>query len=402
MRIAYLTQSYPPMISGAAIAAQQIAEAMAQRGHNVLVIAASDRENAYHTYKKNITILRLRSFNNPLRVGQRLIAYPLFDVIKALKRFKPDIIHAHEPLLMGYLALNYAKHARIPTSLTIHQLPWFVASYLPTQLKPIVEKPLWIYARILLKRYTSLIVPTQTIAKIVEEQTELRPHVISYGLDLQAFHPTISHDCRAAVRKKLNLSSEIPLLLHVGRLDTDKRVDKVIRAAVPAVRKTEAHFLIVGDGSQKNRLIRLCRELGIEKRVHFSGFIHPAKLPEIYQSASLFVTASEIETQGIVLLEASACGLPIVAFDVTCISEIVHDNKNGFLIKPGNIDAFSQAIIELLRAPSRSRFMGRQGHLIAKKHDVQITFSLHANLYQRMIKQTRLEYEKHKNVLLNW
>ena len=95
MRIAYLTQSYPPMISGAAISAQQIAEALSNRGHKVMVIAASDKEFAYHTYKENITIMRLRSFNNPLRVGQRFIPNPRHRVMKALKQFKPDVIHTH-------------------------------------------------------------------------------------------------------------------------------------------------------------------------------------------------------------------------------------------------------------------------------------------------------------------
>ena len=259
MRIAYLTQSYPPMISGAAISAQQTAEAMANRGHKVLVIAASDREYAYHTYKNNITILRLRSFTNPLRVGQRFIPNPRYRVMKSLKQFKPDVIHAHEPLQMGALALSYAKHTRIPVTLTTHQLPGFVASYLPDKLKPIIKKTFWMYARISLKRYTSLISPTLTIAAIIERMIGLTPNVISYGLDLKTFHPVHHPDLVSASRKKLNLPSNIPLLLHVGRLDADKSVDNVIRAAGPAIRESDARLLIVGDGKQKRHLIRLCR-----------------------------------------------------------------------------------------------------------------------------------------------
>ncbi|HSG45580.1 MAG TPA: glycosyltransferase, partial [Anaerolineales bacterium] len=241
MRIAYLTQSYPPMISGAAISAGQTAEAMANHGHKVMVIAASDKEYAYYTYKDNLTIIRLRSFTNPLRVGQRFILNPRRRVMNALKQFKPDVIHAHEPLQMGALALNYAKYTRIPVTLTTHQLPWFVASYLPKKLKPIIEKTFWTYARISLKRYTDLISPTQTIATIIEEMTGLRPNVISYGLDLRIFHPPLHPDHGTASRKKLDLPSKVPLLLHVGRLDADKSVDNVIRAAAPAIRESEAH-----------------------------------------------------------------------------------------------------------------------------------------------------------------
>lgn len=387
MRIAYLTQSYPPMISGAAISAQQTAEAMAQRGHQVLVVAASDREFAYHTYKDNITVLRLRSFNNPLRVGQRLIANPRFKVIKALKQFKPDVIHTHELIQMGSLALNYAKRRHIPVTVTAHQLPKFVASYLPKPLKSITEKTLWKYARISLKRYSSVITPTKTVARIIEEQTGLKPNVISYGLDTQTFHPPHSSDDGTVSRHKLNLPLNVPLLLHVGRLDSDKSVDNVIRAAAPAVRASEAHLLIVGDGCQKSRLIQLCRELGIEKKVHFTGFITPSSSPEVYRMANVFVTASEIETQGIVLLEAAASGLPIVAVNATCIPEVVQDQFNGFLVAPGDNRAFSKALLTLINDPKGSCEMGLNGRILIIEKDIQNTWVLHENLYGEMCNQ---------------
>jgi len=387
MRIAYLTQSYPPMISGAAISAQQTAESMAKRGHQILVIAASDREYPYHTYKENITVLRLRSHKNPFRVGQRLMLYPHNRVMRLLKQFQPEVIHAHDPLQMGMLALEYASRARIPVTLTTHQLPWFVASYLPKQLKPIIEMVLWTYARINLKRYTSIISPTQTIAEIIERKTGLKPNVISYGLDLQTFRPPLPSDPEPAACSRLNLPVNVPIILHVGRLDTDKSVDKVIRAAASAILKSEAHLLVVGDGCQKNPLVRLCRELGIEKRVHFTGFIPPAGLPEIYRMANIFVTASEIETQGIVLLEAAASGLPIVAVNATCISETVHNNVNGFLVEPGDVTALDHAITSLLNHPNRACTMGRKGRMLVEGHGIQNTWALHESLYKDMSKQ---------------
>jgi glycosyltransferase involved in cell wall biosynthesis len=376
------------MISGASISAQQTVEAMAQRGHKVLVIAASDREIAYHTYKENITILRLRSFNNPLRVGQRFVLLPHHRVMKALKQFKPELIHTHEPLLMGKLALKHANRARIPVTLTAHQLPWFAASYFPVQLKPIIEKTIWTYVRISLKRYTTLIAPTQSIGSIIEEETGLKPKVISYGLDLRTFHPPLSPDEETVSRNRLNLPLNIPLLLHVGRLDADKSVENVIRGAAPAIHESEAHLLIVGDGCQKSRLIRLYRELGIERQVHFTGFIDPAHLPEIYRMANIFVTASEIETQGIVLLEAAASGLPIVAVDATCISEIVHDQINDFLVQPGDIRGFGDAITTLIHDPNRSFTMGSNGRILVNKHDIQNIWVIQENLCREMTGQT--------------
>jgi len=385
MRIAYLSQSYPPMISGAAFFARDLAEAMARRGHQVLVIAASDKKYPYLDQKENLAVLRLRSFFNPMRVGQRFLLYPRRDVMKALREFQPDVIHMHEPLQMGLLGLEYGKRANIPTTLTLHQLPWFVASYLPERIRPSVEAVLWTYARWLLKRFTSIIAPTQTISTIIMQMIGLDTNVIGYGLDLDIFHSSLSPDRESAARQKWNLPPGTPLILHVGSLDTDKRVDRVILAAARVMRESAAHLIVVGDGQQKKYLIQLCKNLGIAERVHFTGFVLTGQgLPEIYRMANLFVTASEIETQGIVLLEAAASELPLVAVRATCIPEIVHHEINGYLAEPGDIHALAESMGRILKNPRLASAMGKQSRTLAERHDAQIKLEKHEKLYQQL------------------
>jgi 1,2-diacylglycerol 3-alpha-glucosyltransferase len=255
------------------------------------------------------------------------------------------------------------------------------------------------YARISLKSYSNLVSPTQTIATIIEGMIGLTPDVISYGLDLKTFHPPQHPGLVTASRKKWDLPSNIPLLLHVGRLDTDKSVENVIRAAAPAIRESDAHLLIVGDGKQKQNLIRLCKEMSIKERVHFTGFIHPSNLPEIYRMANIFFTASEIETQGIVLLEAAASGLPIVAVDATCISEVVHDQINGFLIRHRDINAFSKALLTFINDPNGSYAKGLNGRILVSEHHIQNTWTLHENLYREMIKRAK---DQHATKTSGW
>ena len=116
MRITYLAQSYPPMVSGAAIAAEQLANEMANRGHQVLVISASDRDHPYLTLQNNLQVLRLKSIHNPLRVGQRFLLFPQYHVRQAIEEFQPEIIHSHEPLQMGLLGLACSHRAGVPIS----------------------------------------------------------------------------------------------------------------------------------------------------------------------------------------------------------------------------------------------------------------------------------------------
>lgn len=395
MRIAYLAQAYPPMISGAALFAQWIAEAMAQRGYPVLVIAASDREHTYCTQNGNLTILRLHSLHNPMRIGQRFLINPRRLVMKALGDFHPEIIHTHDPLQLSLLGIEYAKRAGIPIILTVHQLPWFLASYLPTFLRAGTEGVLWMYARWLAhNKFTSVITPSQSIAHLVKRMTGLSTEMIPFGLDLQRFHPLLSSDEESSTRRKWNMPLHVPILLHVGRLDTDKRVDRVIHAVARPVHETDAHVLIVGDGTRKPALIKLCKSLGISDRVHFLGYVSIQDgLPEIYRIANLFVTASEIEIQSLAMLAAAASGLPIVAVRATSNHEIVHHGINGYLAESGDLNGLSHAISLLLRDPQKANSMGRSSLILVANQTLNHTSEAHERFYRRLIWQLRTQKE---------
>jgi 1,2-diacylglycerol 3-alpha-glucosyltransferase len=326
-------------------------------------------------------------------------------VLKALREFDPEIIHVHEPLQLGWIGLEYAERAKASVILTIHQIPSFVAIYLPSVLRAPATTLLWSYACWLTNRFTSLITPTQTTSKLVTRRTGLQVNTISSGIDLELFYPAPASDPAIAVRAKWNLPSDAPILLHVGRLDTEKCVERVIQAVVGTLAQTVAHMLIVGDGSQKNHLIKLCHELGIAERVHFTGFISAqAGLPEIYRAASLFVTASEIETQGIVLLEAAASGLPIVAVHATSIPEIVHDGINGYLTESGDIHGMANAMTLLLDGPDKAKLMGRASRVLAEKHEFTDTSDAHEKLYGGLIKHARVKrlLTKHRSCNCWW
>ena len=390
MRIAYLTQSYPPMISGAALVVEQLAKGMAGSGHKVLVIAASDTSSTYLTEDRNLTVLRLKSVHNPQRVGQRFTPYSRRSVTNALHKFKPEAIHSHEPLPISLPAIRYAGKMNVPTVITIHQLPPTATRHLPGYLQVVMEKLLWKYGRWYSKKFTALITPTETTSLEVVKILGRTAHTISNGIDLRTFHPPRPDDDQAAIRKKWNLPPDVPILLHVGRLDPDKNVERVIQAAAPILSEMNAHLLIIGDGVRKPSLMDLCDSLGITARIHFTGFISAKQgLPEIYRIAHLFVTASEIETQGLVLLEAAASGLPIVAVRATCIPEIVHDGVNGFLAEPGEVSGLSQGISILLRDRAKAARMGEDSLALARQHDNRFTIEAHVRLYDQLIERAQ-------------
>jgi 1,2-diacylglycerol 3-alpha-glucosyltransferase len=142
---------------------------------------------------------------------------------------------------------------------------------------------------------------------------------------------------------------------------------------------------VIGDGEHHEDLVNLAEQLGIGEHSHFPGFVSPTgDLPELYRLASVFTTASEIETQGLVLLEALASGLPVVAVDATCIPELVIDGKNGFLVPPRDTDAMADRLDTIISNHSLSERMGRFGQAVVQEHSSTTALNKHEALYQEL------------------
>jgi len=381
------------MISGAALVVENLANGMAESGHEGLVIAASDTSRTYTVRKGNLTVLRLKSVHNPTRVGQRFTPYSRQAVTTALQEFKPEAIHSHEPMPISLPAIRYAGEMNVPTVLTIHQLPTTATRQLPGSLQVRMENLLWRYARWYTKKFMALITPTETTSIQVRRILGRSVTTISNGIDLQTFHPPLRNEDGAITRQNWDLPPDVPILLHVGRLDPDKYVERVIQAAAQVMDGNNAHLLIVGDGVRKATMMNLCESLGISDRVHFTGFISTKQgLPELYRIARLFITASEIETQGLVLLEAAASGLPIVAVRATCIPEIVHNGVNGFLAEPGDVEGLGRGMSTLLNDENKAARMGKASLALAQHHDNRYTIEAHEKLYYQLIERAQLVY----------
>jgi glycosyltransferase involved in cell wall biosynthesis len=375
------------MVSGAALVAQRLAEGLAARGHSVLVIAASDRGAAYSADGAGVRQVRLPSVSNLLRAGQRVVLWSHRRVAAALREFQPDVLHLHDPSPLGLSGLRIAHALGIPVVLTLHQLPWFVAAYVSPALRPIVESGLWAYYAGPLRRCNALVTPSHTIADRVQARGFRRPLVISNGVDLQRFSPCpATADEDAALRHKYGLASDLPVILYVGRLDVDKQVALVVRAAARAMRDTAAQLLVVGGGTERAALIELSRQLGIEDRSHFPGYVPLAgELPGLYRLATVFVTASEIEIQSSVVLEAAASGLPVVTVRASSMPEFVRDGETGYLVPPRDIEMLAERLVRLLREPDRARAMGQAGRALAEQHSPTRSLEAHQELYRRLI-----------------
>jgi glycosyltransferase involved in cell wall biosynthesis len=150
--------------------------------------------------------------------------------------------------------------------------------------------------------------------------------------------------------------------------------------------KLDAHFVVVGDGTERKNLEELAGNLGVKDHTTFINFIphNDSLLPKIYQTASLFVNPCPCETLSVAVLEAEATGLPIVVANSGALKEVVGNNKNGLLFQPKNHQDLAKKIITILKNESLAKKMGEESLKKVNNHLVKHTYNKFENIYQSL------------------
>lgn len=389
MRIAMVCQSYPPMVSGIAVAVRHLAEGLAHRGNDLLVLSASDRKDPYGEVRNGVQLIRLSSIPTPARRGQRWSWWSRDEVERHLDEFRPEVLHLHDPFLGAMVMPGYARDRGIPLIATAHALPIYPAAQFPDLpgLRTLVEAALWSFGSDLIAQCQAVVAPSRFTARQVDEHGGPGATVISNGVDLDRFRPGPATPAqRRQLAKRYGIDPDRPIILHVGRVDREKNVDDVVRAAFLAVTSIDAQLVVVGDGNRREDVEALADSLGIGERSRFVGFVEPdGDLPDLYRAGTLFVIASELESEGIVVLEAAACGLPIVAVNATSMPELVEETGCGFLVQPGDVQAMAARIVDILRDPTRRAALSAAALRMAQHHSLERTLQDHESLYRSLL-----------------
>jgi len=187
---------------------------------------------------------------------------------------------------------------------------------------------------------------------------EGKVRIVPNGVDPEKFKPTAD---RETARRQFGLRNE-PCVLFVGSLIHRKGLPFLVEAAKKIVKdRTETQFLIAGEGPLRNQLGMSIEKANLSRNFKFLGNLNDDKLPVLYGCADVFALPSIQEGQGIVLLEAQACGKPIVAFDIGGVNEAVRDRETGLLVKLGNTEEFADALLKLISGKALQQKMGANG-----------------------------------------
>lgn len=402
MKILIASAVYYPMINGVAVFSHNLAVGLAERGHEVLVICPSQNGKNYTETVDGVNVNYLRSVQAKIypdqihelggrkrffyKHGFRVSVFPQPEVRKILKKFRPDVVHVQVSDPIGLSVVYFAKKYRIPVVTTEHNQPEVITE--PLKIPMLVKKPMnALLAAYFVNRQSKsdfVTMPTkQAISNLIlsrDKEFSVPVAAVSNGVDLKNFKPgPVSKE----LYRKYGLKENYLTVLNLGRLDPEKNVGAVIEAFLMAEKEVKnIQLAIVGDGVDRPRLEKLAKA---SQNVHFLGRITPPELYVVYRLGNVFATASEIETQGIVLIEAAATGLPLIAVDKGAVSEVCINNENGYLCQPNDIEGISKAMRVILSDQALREKFAKKSLEIAHEHDFENTLDKFENIYNKVI-----------------
>lgn len=342
MRVALVSEVFLPAVDGVVTRLRRTLEELPRAGDEVLMIAPAGGPDSY----AGVPVLGVRGLRVPLYPDgdgypPKRVALPGPALSRALRAWRPDVVHAIQPVLLGVGAVAWARRNRVPLVASYHaHLPSYARLYRLGWL----EAGGWRYLRSLHNcAAVNLATSRATLAELAMHRVR-RLALWPYGVDLERFGPD-----RARAEWRARLTGGRPertILLYVGRLAREKTVERLVEAVRG---RPDVALAIVGDGPLRAELQRCFAGTPTT----FLGFLGGDELAAAYASADLFVMPSQTETLGMVTLEAHASGLPVIAADSPAARELVAHDVDGLRFDSATPGSLAAAVRRLAGDPAR-------------------------------------------------
>ncbi len=374
MNILMMTNTYKPILGGLEKSIECFTRELRAERHRVIIVAP-EYEGA-EPEEDVIRIPAIQHFNGSDFSVQLPIPGALSD---ALGNFRPDIIHSHHPFLVGDTALRMASKYNVPLVFTHHTLYEENVHYVPGN-----EQALKRFVIQLSSGYANLadqvFAPSESIMRLMQERGVKTPiEVVPTGI----YVPQFALGSRKTFREKHHIPHKSFVIGHIGRLAPEKNLEFLTRALLPFLKKNpHAHLLIGGKGPSEDAIKKILNQERLIGRLHLTGMIQGQDLIDAYHAMDVFVFASQSETQGLVLTEAMAAHVPVVAVDAPGVREVVQDKVNGRLLAHERIDEFTVALQWIKEQPlSNIRKIKKACRATAKQFSMQKSVQKALSIY---------------------
>jgi 1,2-diacylglycerol 3-alpha-glucosyltransferase len=382
MKILMLSDVYLPRINGVTFAIKGIRKSLSR--HNIdidLIVPCYNRD-----MEETPGIIRVPSYKIPFSPEDRLINYRAMRSTVMSIASNYDLIHVQTPFVAHYIGVQAAKRYNKPVITTYHTLfEEYFQHYLPFISQKFLKRFVKRISRHQCQGLNGVIVPSQAIYDRLHEYGVTTPlHQIPTGIDVGHF----SSGNRTIFRDQHGITHDQPVALYVGRVAREKNIELLMHSFTHVVSsQPEAMLLIAGDGPAMEELKELSYELNLTANIKFLGYVdNQEELPNCYAGADVFVFASRTETQGLVLLEAMAAGLPVVAIAEMGTIEILKGNPACLTPSP-TMESFGEAMAKLLTNQQLCLAMSSTARDQSKSWSEDLTSQKLVDLYSSLIQQ---------------
>ena len=374
MRIAIFSNAYLPSISGVVNSITLFRKGLIAAGHEVHVFAPEYEE--YEDEEPYIFRFPAIHLSGQLDIS---IIVPIKNLLEpAVRGVKPALIHSQHPIWMGDLAVSLARALNIPLVFTFHtQYEKYVQQY-----TPIAPKLAGLITDEVIKRYLRncehVVVPTESIREMLAKDYDIERGVsiVPTPVDLVKFQDIQPENVRA----KFGLDGK-EVLLFVGRLAREKGLDMLLQAFTliqelrPGVR-----LLLLGRGPYEGALKAKLAKLGLKDLVIFAGAVPHEEVPGYYAAADLFVFPSTTETQGLVIIEAMAAGLPVVAVRAPGSVDIL--TEGGGVLTENKPELFAREVVDILAVSERQKELSDEARRAVQRYSISDATARMLNAYE--------------------
>jgi glycosyltransferase involved in cell wall biosynthesis len=368
MRVALFTETFLPKIDGIVTVTCLLLDHLARRGIETAIVAPKmgvDRYNKTPIIGVPGVVLPLYP---ELRVGP-----PTLNTYRAVKGFKPDIAHFIHPALIGVPGMWMAKRLRIPRLASFHlDISRLVHHFHMGFLEPLT---VWL-TRTVFNAADYALAPSRQIQREMQALGVRNVGLWGRGVDGDKFHPHYKNaDMRAALSDG---NPDDVILLYVGRISHEKQIDH-LRPVLERVPNTR--LAIVGDGPARGEL----ESYFAGTKTRFMGYMKGESLSQAYASADMFVFPSAMETFGLVVVEAMAAGLPVVASRVGGVRDVVEEGRTGYTFDSGDIEALVAGVEQIAVSRERITEMGSAARAFAQTQTWDAMMDEVVDHYERLI-----------------
>jgi glycosyltransferase involved in cell wall biosynthesis len=359
LKILVLTDYFPPHVGGGVEKVVfEVSRRLVRMGVDVTVITLNTVTAKSFEILEGIKVYRCRPISLTETAGVQLTVSPSLPlkIIEICKLEKPDIIHANNRFFFTTICGAMLKKIMDkPLVTTLHLGPVLLGRRLFDFIINAYEKTV---SKLIIQNSDEIVAVSSAVMKhaLSLGAPSSKVKVIPNGVDLEEFKP----------RREFE-KTEVKKIIFVGRLFPNKGIQYLVKAApIVLAKHPYVEFIIVGRGPMEAELRNMVKRLNIEHAFKFLGIV--PSVPEVMNQCDIFVRPSLTEGMPLTILEAMACGLPVIASKIPGSSEVVKDGETGILVEVGNVEKLSNAIIRLLEDENYAEKIRTRAYEFVKKH----------------------------------